>query len=190
SAVRDDQKNIQNYVALFTDITEQKVHQEQLEHIAYHDALTNLPNRTLLRDRLQQAIAQARRHGTTVAVVYLDLDGFKEVNDEFGHDVGDRLLMEVATRLQHTLREEDTVARLGGDEFVAVLVGLQNASASIDLLPRLLGAATQPLHVGNTTRNVSASLGVTFFPQSDAVDADQLLRQADQAMYRAKLDGK
>ena len=190
SSVRGDNGDIQNYVALLTDVTEQKAYKERLEHIAYHDSLTNLPNRALLSDRLHQAIAQARRHATTVAVVYLDLDGFKEVNDGFGHDVGDRLLIEIAGRLQNALREEDTVARLGGDEFVVVLVGLPDPGACADLLPRLLAAATRPLRVDDQVHEISASLGVTFFPQPDPVDPDQLLRQADQAMYQAKLDGK
>lgn len=123
-------------------------------------------------------------------MAYLDLDGFKEINDEFGHDVGDRLLIDIANRVKTVWRGDDTVARLGGDEFVAVLTGLESTTACIEILPRLLQAASQPLHVADTVRSVSASLGVTFFPQADKVDADRLLRQADQAMYQAKLEGK
>ncbi len=190
SAILDDDGNVQNYVALASDVTEHKTHQEQLEHIAYHDSLTNLPNRILLSDRLHQAIAHSARHGGMVAVAYLDLDGFKEINDEFGHDIGDRLLIDIANRLKASLRGDDTVARLGGDEFVAVLTGLDNTNACIEILPRLLQAASQPLHVADEVRSVSASLGVTFYPQTEKVDADQLLRQADQAMYQAKLEGK
>jgi diguanylate cyclase (GGDEF)-like protein len=123
-------------------------------------------------------------------VVYLDLDGFKTVNDSFGHDTGDRLLVTLADRMKHTLREGDTLARLGGDEFVAVLVDLKSADTCLPLLSRLLKAIAQPVHDAMGMLQVSASLGVSFYPQAEAVDADQLLRQSDQAMYQAKLAGK
>ena len=190
SAVRDETGAIRNYVSLFSDITAHKMHQKQLERIAHYDALTTLPNRVLLADRLHQAMVQAQRRGLGFAVVYLDLDGFKEVNDRHGHEVGDQLLMAVAARMKAALREGDTLARLGGDEFVAVLLDLADAQASVAMLTRLLNAAAEPVHVGNVSVRVSASLGVTFYPQGEDVDADQLLRQADQAMYQAKLLGK
>lgn len=163
---------------------------EKLEHIAHYDALTALPNRVLLADRLQQAMAQAHRHSELLAVAYLDLDGFKAINDNYGHVAGDQLLMSMAACMKHTLREGDTLARLGGDEFVAVLIDLDSIEASVPLLTRLVAAAAQPVYVGDLMLQVSASLGVTFYPQEDDVDADQLLRQADQAMYQAKLAGK
>jgi diguanylate cyclase (GGDEF)-like protein/PAS domain S-box-containing protein len=190
SAVRDSAGKIQNYVALFADITALKEHQGQLEHIAHYDALTSLPNRVLLADRLQQAMAQAQRRGQPLAVAYLDLDGFKAINDHYGHDTGDQLLMSVATRMKQAQREGDTLARLGGDEFVAVLLDLADVAASVPMLTRLLEAAALPVQIGDLSLHVSASLGVTFYPQQDDVDADQLLRQADQAMYQAKLAGK
>jgi len=189
-AVRDARGNIRQYVALFSDITPLKEHQKQLEHIAHYDALTTLPNRVLLADRLHQSMAQAQRRGKRLAVAYLDLDGFKAINDNHGHEVGDQLLMILATRMKQALREGDTLARLGGDEFVAVLLDLADIEASVPMLTRLLAAAAEPVHVGDLILQLSASVGITFYPQGEDVDADQLLRQADQSMYQAKLAGK
>ena len=190
SVVRDEQGHIQHYVAMFSDITSMKEHERQLEHIAHFDTLTSLPNRALLADRLQQAMAQAQRHQHLLAVVFLDLDGFKGINDKFGHQIGDKLLIALAQRMKQALRDGDTLSRLGGDEFVAVFVDLSSATASVPLFNRLLTSAAQPVHLGGLTLQVSGSLGVTFYPQTQEVDADQLLRQADQAMYQAKQAGK
>ena len=178
------------YVALFSDITAIKEHQDQLEHMAHFDALTRLPNRLLLSDRLRQGMASAERRAQTLAVVYLDLDGFKSVNDQHGHEVGDQLLIALASRMKQGLREGDTLARIGGDEFVAVLIDLSDSDASVPMLTRLLAAAAQSVQLGDLSLQVSASIGVTFYPQAQPIDADQLLRQADQAMYQAKLSGK
>ncbi|PIW57398.1 MAG: GGDEF domain-containing protein, partial [Piscirickettsiaceae bacterium CG12_big_fil_rev_8_21_14_0_65_44_934] len=172
------------------DITERKEHEQQLQYLAHFDALTNLPNRVLLADRLHLAMHQALRRNSQLSVVYLDLDGFKEINDEYGHDVGDRLLTTIAQRMQHALRDGDTLARLGGDEFVAVLVDVQSPQASEMIFNRLLAAAYKPVMEGEHILRVSASLGATYYPQAEDIDADQLLRQADQAMYQAKLAGK
>lgn len=190
SDVRDDQGKLQHFVALFTDISAQKLHQEHLTRIAHYDALTRLPNRVLLIDRLHQAMAQAERHGTRLLVVYLDLDGFKAINDSHGHQIGDQLLISVATRLKQSLREGDTIARLGGDEFVAVLTDLADIETGIPILARLLAAAARPVLFKGLSLQVSASLGASYFPQDAAMDVDQLLRQADQAMYQAKIAGK
>ena len=172
------------------DVTAIKAHQSRLEHIAHFDALTNLPNRVLLGDRLRQGLAQAQRHSQLLAVAYLDLDGFKAVNDAHGHDMGDQLLVILSARMKQALREGDTLARLGGDEFVIVLADLTDVSDSVPMLSRLLAAAAHPIQFGDMTLQVSASLGVTFYPQPEDVGADQLMRQADQAMYQAKLAGK
>lgn len=172
------------------DITERHAHQQHIERLAHFDTLTGLPNRTLLADRLRQALAQAQRHQTTVAVAYLDLDGFKEVNDRCGHAVGDRLLQALSERMRHALREVDTLGRMGGDEFVAILIDLPSVDASVPLLSRLVKTAAEAVQIDGETVQVSASLGVTYYPQADPVDADQLLRQADQAMYQAKQMGK
>ncbi len=190
NAVRDAGGVTQQYVALFSDITAIKEHQSQLERIAHFDSLTNLPNRLLLADRLQQAMAQAQRRGQQVAVAYLDLDGFKGVNDRYGHDLGDQLLIHLATAMKETLREGDTLARLGGDEFVAVLIDLHSIESSVPMLTRLLEVAAAPVSFGDSVLQVSISIGVTFYPQAHEIEADQLLRQADQAMYQAKLAGK
>lgn len=189
SAVRDATGATRNFVALFTDITPLKEHQKQLEHIAHFDALTHLPNRVLLADRLRQAMAQSARRNEQLAVVYLDLDGFKTVNDSHGHDAGDDLLIAISQRMKHALRDGDTLARIGGDEFVAVLVGLERPEDCEQVLSRLLLAASDPVLIAGIPLSVTASIGVTIFPQ-DTGDAEQLMRHADQAMYVAKQGGK
>ncbi|MES9946082.1 MAG: EAL domain-containing protein [Candidatus Thiodiazotropha sp.] len=193
----NEQHKISGMVQASRDITAHLETQQELqekktrlEHVAYHDNLTSLPNRTLLADRLNQTMAQVNRRGGQIAVAYLDLDGFKEINDSYGHDTGDLFLVSLAQRLKEILREGDTIARLGGDEFVAVLVDLHDSNDSIPLLERMLSTAGQSVHLGNQILRVSASIGVTFYPQKEEVDADQLLRQADQAMYNAKVTGK
>ncbi len=190
STVRDDADQVRHYVALFTDISSLKAHQHELEHIAHFDALTNLPNRVLLADRLQQGMMQAQRRGQMLALAYLDLDGFKLINDRHGHEAGDLLLTTLATRMKQALREGDTLARIGGDEFVAVLLDLSDKQDSLPMLRRLLAAAAEPVQLGELVLQVSASAGVTFYPQAEEIEADQLLRQADQAMYQAKQAGK
>ncbi|MES9944214.1 MAG: EAL domain-containing protein [Candidatus Thiodiazotropha sp.] len=190
SSVRSPDGQVQRYVALFSDIRTQKEQQSQLEQVAHYDALTGLPNRVLLGDRLRQTMLQASRRDTQLALVYLDLDGFKEVNDDYGHDVGDRLLVTLADRMKKAVREVDTLARLGGDEFVALLADLPDVDTSLPWLQRLLHAIAEPVHDEVGLLQVSASLGVSFYPQAEPIEADQLLRQADQAMYQAKLAGK
>ncbi|OGS91026.1 MAG: hypothetical protein A2Z95_05130 [Gallionellales bacterium GWA2_60_18] len=189
SAVHDAAGNIGHYVALLADITLAKEHQHQLEHIAHYDALTGLPNRVLLADRMHQAIAQSERRSQALATVYLDLDGFKAVNDRYGHDAGDELLIAVAGRMKDALRDGDTLARIGGDEFVAILTDLNDARDCEQALSRLLQAAADPVTIHGDILRVSASIGVTLYPD-DAAEADQLLRHADQAMYQAKQSGK
>jgi diguanylate cyclase (GGDEF)-like protein/PAS domain S-box-containing protein len=176
--------------AVALDITERKEHQKQLEHMAHYDALTGLPNRLLFSSRLDQAISQANRHDNILAVAYLDLDGFKEINDLHGHDVGDKLLVSVSHRLQTVLRQEDTLARLGGDEFVAVLVDLEDASSSIPVLERMLEVVKTPVNIDNKILEVSVSIGLTFYEKNNPIDTDQLIRQSDIAMYDAKQSGK
>jgi diguanylate cyclase (GGDEF)-like protein/PAS domain S-box-containing protein len=172
------------------DISEQKQHADHLDQIAHHDPLTGLPNRLLLGDRLRQAIARNQRAGTRVAVCYLDLDGFKEVNDRLGHPAGDQVLVEFANRLVARVRGGDTVARLGGDEFVVLLSDLVDDEECRKALERLLAAASAPYAMGGSEQSgISASIGVTLFP-SDPADPDTLLRHADHAMYAAKQAGK
>lgn len=187
---RDEQGHPVRIAGSFADVSFQKEHQTYLEHIAHYDPLTGLVNRVLLADRLHQAMAQARRRGTLVAVAYLDLDGFKAVNDQHGHATGDELLVRLAGQFKGILREGDTMARIGGDEFVAVFADLSDAHGSLALIQRLLDASSQPITIGELNLSVSASVGVSFYPQTEEASAEQLLRQADQAMYSAKLAGK
>ncbi len=189
SAIVDDARQLQSHVALFTDVTSLREQSERLQHVAHYDALTDLPNRLLLQDRLRQAIALNQRHHQSLAVLYLDLDGFKAINDGHGHHVGDQLLVKVANRIRHTLRESDTPARIGGDEFVAVLTGLASADDCAQFVDRMLKACAEPIALGGQMVQVSVSIGVTLYPQDD-VDADQLIRHADQAMYQAKQAGR
>lgn len=176
-------------LATCTDISRLMADGLRLQRQAHYDALTRLPNRTLLADRLQIALAQAKRRGESLAVCLMDLDGFKPVNDSLGHQAGDQLLQEIGRRLQETLRLEDTAARTGGDEFALVIGGLKASGEIERTLQRLLQAIAAPILINGQSVRVSASIGVTLFP-GDVGDADQLLRHADQAMYRAKDEGK
>ena len=189
-AVFDEQGQIRNYVVVFSDITALKEQQRKLEHLALYDTVTGLPNRMLLVDSMRHAMADTLRRGHLMAVVYLDLDGFKRVNDAHGHETGDRLLRFTAGRMRQALRDVDTLARLGGDEFIALLVDLDNRPACQLILERLLTAAAEPLLADHQQMRISVSMGVTFFPQAQDTETDELLRQADNAMYQAKQAGK
>ena len=190
SAVRDEQGRNVQYVALLTDVTTEKHHARQLEYVTRYDTLTGLPNRALLTERLKRAMVECSRHDRTLAVVLLDLDDFRRVNEEYGSAVGDRVLCEFAQRLRASLAAGDTAARLGGDELVVLLTDLASEKQAGEALEGLLKLARLAFNVADVPVQLSASLGVSFFPQSAEVDADQLLRQADQAMYQAKLAGK
>jgi len=172
-----------------TDITHLVELQQRLQEMAHHDLLTRLPNRALLPDRLRQALARSKRTRELVAICLADLDGFKPINDQHGHKVGDQVLREVAQRLLETVRSEDTVARIGGDEFVLILGGMKSWAECEVALHRIVAAVGQPYHIGNLCLRVSASVGVTLYP-NDGSDQDILLRHADQAMYKAKEAGK
>ena len=178
-----------HYIVVISDISQIKAHERELQHIALYDSLTNLPNRRLLADRLVQGIAQAQRRRQLLAVCYLDLDGFKRVNDQHGHAAGDQLLIEVGRRIQSQLRAEDTLARLGGDEMVVLINGLQTPEDCGPLIERILQAVRQPVPLPKGQGFVSASMGLSFYPL-DGGDPDLLLRQADHAMYEAKQEGK
>ncbi len=189
SAVRDSNDRISHYVSLFTDISAMKEQVEALEHSANYDPLTGLPNRLLLADRLQQALAQAERRNSQLAVVFLDLDGFKAVNDLHGHDVGDELLILLAERMKAVLRESDTLARIGGDEFLAVLGDLQGEADCLPILRRLLFLVAEPVTVRGIELRVSVSVGISLYP-THGHSTQLLVRQADLAMYAAKQGGR
>jgi diguanylate cyclase (GGDEF)-like protein len=176
------------FATLFTDITALKRHHEQLEWLAHYDGLTRLPNRALLADRMRQALAQTDRNQKLLAIGYLDLDGFKAVNDALGHEAGDNLLIEVANRLRDSVRGSDTVARLGGDEFVLLMAELDGIKDCERSLVRLLAIIAAPYALAEQETVISASIGVTLYPL-DQSEPDELLRHADQAMYLAKQGG-
>lgn len=189
AAVRDSERAPHHYIVVISDITQAKAHEQELERIALYDSLTSLPNRRLLTDRLLQGILQAQRRHTLLAVCYLDLDGFKQVNDQHGHAAGDLLLIEVSRRIQGLLRAEDTLARLGGDEMVLLMGGLREPDDCLPALQRVLDTIRQPVALPQGAAQVSASMGLSIFPL-DGDTPDLLLRRADHAMYEAKQSGK
>ncbi|MEJ2630955.1 MAG: EAL domain-containing protein [Acidihalobacter sp.] len=177
------------YVGTYTDIATLKETEARLEHLAHHDALTDLPNRTLLETRLEQALQRAKRHGNLIAILFLDLDGFKRINDSLGHSSGDRLLLKVAERLCHVIREEDTLARFGGDEFVVLVENLRQPEQASIIARQLLKAVAKDLELDDQALNLSASIGIAVAP-SHGQNPHELIQNADTAMYRAKASGR
>ena len=176
---------VSNIVAILQDITSRKEAETQIIHRVYHDPLTDLPNRAMFQDRLEQALAQARRHQRLLAVLFIDLDCFKRINDEFGHRAGDQLLKTVAERLAHCVRATDTVARLSGDEFTLILQDLEHADDAQHVAQKILDCIVEPISIDEQVLHVRTSIGIALFPV-DAVEPEDLLRQADRAMYKAK----
>jgi len=171
------------------NITERKMAEQRVAHMAHHDALTGLPNRVLLRDRIQQAIAHAHRGATMVAVLFLDLDRFKTINDSLGHQLGDRLLQSVASRILVCVREGDTVSRVGGDEFVIVVPGIASSADASSVAGKILEVLMSSFHLHGNDLHVAASIGISLYP-ADGDDAETLMRNADTAMYHAKDMGR
>jgi diguanylate cyclase (GGDEF)-like protein/PAS domain S-box-containing protein len=180
---------VDELVSVSRDITERKIVEEQIEHQAYHDALTGLPNRRLFRDRLTIALAQARRTNSSLAVVFLDLDRFKDVNDTLGHSLGDELLKSIAARLKGALRQEDSIARMGGDEFTLLLSNLKTPDDAAKIAQKILDVVAQPIRLDGNELFLTTSVGIAFFP-NDGDTAEALLKNADHAMYRAKDSGR
>ena len=180
---------VSHYVASFRDISEIKATEKRLEHLAHYDTLTDLPNRSLLTVRLEQALSLAHRNHWTLAVIFIDLDHFKEVNDSLGHSTGDRLLTEFGKRLLHCVRGSDTVARLGGDEFVIVLDNVANPGVVSEVLGKLKDTLGRPVSLDGYELFVTASMGISLYPE-DGQDAELLLRNADSAMYHVKKEGR
>lgn len=189
NGVFDDDNQLTHFVSVFSDISQIKQSQDQLDYLAHHDALTDMPNRLLLSERLNQAVRHAQRRDTQLAVIFLDLDHFKNINDSMGHPAGDKLLKKVASILQDCVREDDTVARLGGDEFVLLMEDVLGPEQVVTVAQKLLERFRQPLEFDRTTIIVTASLGICLYPD-DGGSADELLRNADAAMYRAKEEGR
>ncbi|XKE45437.1 EAL domain-containing protein [Halomonas organivorans] len=189
SAIRNEAGEVSHYAALFTDITHIRENEEQVRRLAYYDPLTRLPNRRLLDDRLSLAIRHAHRHDRRLALLFLDLDHFKRVNDSLGHALGDELLVKLTGRLQQHLREDDTLARLGGDEFLVLLPDVQEIDEVTRVARRLIESVSAPFELGRHRFRVGCSLGISLYPD-DGDDAEALVQRADAAMYRAKQEGR
>ncbi len=189
NAIKDDRGQVTNYVGIFKDASQQKAVEQRLQRMAYYDPLTKLPNRQLFRDRLEHEIELARRDDAILAVLFLDLDRFKPVNDSLGHDVGDRLLIEVARRIQGAVRQSDTVARLGGDEFVLVLSSLKDVAQAGYIADELIRELQAVFEVAGNAVHVGASIGIAIYPH-DGDDFTALTKNADAAMYLAKQSGR
>jgi diguanylate cyclase (GGDEF)-like protein/PAS domain S-box-containing protein len=189
SPIRDKAGVITHFVGVKEDITELKRLQDRTSYLAHHDPLTSLPNRLLFFDQLKHALTLARRRETPFAVLYLDLDGFKAVNDTLGHEAGDTLLAAMAARITDSVRSSDTVARMGGDEFTILLEDLGDRAHAAEVAQLILDKVAEPCLVGATVLTLGASLGISFFP-GDGENADELLSAADAAMYAAKRGGK
>ena len=189
SSLTNDHDEVTHYVGVFSDITRSKRHQDQLNLMAHYDVLTKLPNRALFIDRFHQSIAHSKRTGHQLAICFLDLDDFKPVNDNYGHEVGDRLLIKVAQRITSCIRDEDTVSRQGGDEFAILLNDIKSASQYEGTMTRIHLALAEPYLIDDIQHEITASSGITLYPLDDG-DIDTLLRHADHAMYHSKLLGK
>ncbi|HZF71341.1 PhnD/SsuA/transferrin family substrate-binding protein [Sulfuricurvum sp.] len=187
-AVRNTDGDIENYIGIFSDITEHKKQEEQLHRLVNYDPLTNLPNRHMYMTLAEQMLAFSKRKGSKAIVAFLDLDGFKQVNDGYGHAMGDRILQKAGTRLAQQLRQSDIIARMGGDEFVILLSDINSEDAH-ELLVRILEALKEPIEVDGITITIGVSIGATLFPD-DCEEIDMLLRHADAAMYRSKEMGR
>ena len=184
----DDQGRLTALICLFDDVTELKQAELKLKQMAHHDPLTGLPNRNLFFDRLQHALLDAKRHGRIFALLYLDLDKFKPINDTLGHEFGDLALQEISRRLQENLRGDDTVARVGGDEFIIILNGLPDIHAAVPLARKMVRTILKPIQIGSLSHQLGVSVGISIFP-GDGKDTDALISKADQAMYVAKNSG-
>lgn len=189
SVVRDHTGSIQQYVTIVADITRRKLDEEKIIYQANYDQLTGLPNRTLFMDRLTRLVLEGRRAKTSVGLMFIDLDGFKAINDTLGHDAGDELLKSTARRLEKCVREADTVARLGGDEFTVIMPLIDNFEAAGFVAGRIIKSLTEPFDLGGREGKVSASIGISLLP-AQASTAGELLHNADVAMYHAKRQGK
>ena len=187
--LRDERGHLINHLAVFSDISARKAEEERINHLAHYDGLTDLPNRTLITDRLRQALSKAKRDRTRMGLMFIDLDKFKPVNDNLGHAVGDLLLVEVANRLRDNVRASDTVARLGGDEFVVLLPTMEQEADAVMVAEKIRYALNQPFQVAGHVLNISSSIGVAVYPEHGA-DEKLLLIHADIAMYHAKKSGR
>ena len=190
SAMLNNNGQVTHYIGLLSDITERKEYEEQLKQQAFFDKLTQLPNRVLIYEKIDNMIAQTKRNNIHNALAFMDLDGFKTINDLYGHDMGDFVLKTVAKRVQKLLRQTDTIARLGGDEFVILLTNITNKSEVNLVLNKVLQSIAEPIIFNEDELKISSSIGVHFYPDDEDIDRDELIRRADKAMYKSKMSGK
>jgi diguanylate cyclase (GGDEF)-like protein/PAS domain S-box-containing protein len=188
-AIRDEEEKVENYIGIFSDITEYKIRQEQLHHMANYDPLTNLPNRHLFITLAEQILSFAKRKQSKAVISFLDLDGFKQINDSYGHDVGDNVLRQVSHRLENELRQSDAIARIGGDEFVIIFSDIDSIADVHPLFERILQRLKEPFLVNGTLMNIGVSIGAAFYPDHGE-EIEILVRHADAAMYRSKENGR
>jgi len=189
TAVFDDNNDISHYIGIFSDVSTESEGDERLYHLAHYDSLCNLPNRLLFYDRLRQSLSRSRRNDQKIAVMFMDLDGFKTVNDNYGHTVGDELLRKVSERVVATLRESDTIARIGGDEFTLILTDIEDTASVSNIALKILATIEEPYVMEGHEFNISASIGISLSPINSS-DGNMLVKQADIAMYKAKKEGK
>jgi len=189
SAMKDKEGCVTNYLGIFSDITDQRNADDRLNFLAHFDILTGVPNRHLALDRLSQILTHARRHHKMAAVLFLDLDLFKKVNDSMGHSVGDQVLKVIAERFKAVIREEDTVARIGGDEFLLLLNQISKREDAVMIAKKAIQTVSTPIHLSGNHIFITTSVGISIFPQ-DGNNPEELLKRADQAMYQAKDQGR
>lgn len=189
TAVTDDNGDVGHYIGIFSDVSTESDGDERLYHLAHYDSLCNLPNRMLFYDRLRQAISRSKRNDQKIAIMFMDLDGFKEVNDEYGHIVGDELLQLVSLRVVAVLRESDTLARIGGDEFTIIITDIDDKKSIGKIATKILLSVQEMCKLHGHEFNISASIGISLYPD-DGEEISLLVKQADMAMYKAKKEGK
>lgn len=185
----DELGDYQYMMLVGSDITERKKFQEHLEYLSYHDSLTGIPNRRLFKERLEQTLKEANRYQRKLAIMYMDMDNFKQINDSLGHDVGDKLLKQFSNRVESHLRESDTFARLGGDEFTILLSEIREEQEAIIIAKRIFSSLQEPWQIGEHTFKTTSSIGIAFYPK-DGITRHKLMTHADTALYEAKENGK
>lgn len=185
----DDEGNLLHFLVIAREITERKLFEEKLNHMAYHDTLTGIPNRRFFQERLEQALKEAGRYRRKLAVMYMDLDKFKHINDTFGHDVGDELLKQISERVQGCLRESDILARQGGDEFTILFSEIQEEQIAIQIAERILTCLQAPWNIGKYVIHTTSSIGIAFYP-TDGTTTGELMKHADTALYEVKENGR
>jgi diguanylate cyclase (GGDEF)-like protein/PAS domain S-box-containing protein len=189
TAVFDGEGNFQHFLVMSREVTERKMYEEKLTHMAFHDMLTDLPNRRLFKERLEHSLKEAKRYERKMAVAYIDIDNFKQINDTLGHDIGDEFLKLFAQRVKEILRESDTFSRLGGDEFTILLPEIQEEQDAVDFATRIMDALQEPWTIGNHRLKTTTSIGIAFYPK-DGLTTHELMKYSDMALYQAKNDGK